>query len=148
MAEVKFTGKLTKHFELAEYTVNQTEECNINYEAMEHANLLEELRIWYGKPIRVNSWYRTPAYNKKCGGVSSSNHLRGTATDVLITFETDAEFIRFAQKWKAICKASGTVGEIGRYKTFTHLGSHIRYSNVFYNWDKRSGKQINMFYKI
>lgn len=148
MVNITYKGKLTKHFSSTEYTVNQTENCTINADAIEHAQLLEELREWYGKPIHVNSWFRTPAYNKKCGGVASSNHLRGTATDVLITFETDEEFLAFARKWKAICKKHGTVGEIGRYKTFTHLGSHILYSNVFYNWDKRNGTQINMFYKI
>lgn len=146
--EIEYKGKLTKHFSSEEYTVNQTEKCSINNEAIEHANLLEEMRVYWGKPIRVNSWYRTASYNKKCGGVSTSNHLRGTATDVMITFATDEEFLKFAKKWKAICKSHGTVGEIGRYKTFTHLGSHIKYSQVFYNWDKRSGKQINMYYKI
>lgn len=148
MAELLFTGHITKHFTQAEYTVNQTGACTINADAYEHAQLLEKMRAWYGQPIRVTSWYRTPEYNKKCGGVSSSNHLRGTATDVFITFDTDDEFIKFAKKWKQICTQAGTVGEIGRYKTFTHLGSHIKYSGTFYNWDKRSGKQINMKYNI
>lgn len=34
-----------------------------------------------GKPIRINSGYRSPALNKAVGGASSSAHLTGRAVD-------------------------------------------------------------------
>lgn len=34
--------------------------------------------------IRVNSWYRSPSYNKRIGGASNSMHLYGKATDIRI----------------------------------------------------------------
>jgi len=34
--------------------------------------------------INVNSWYRSPAYNKKIGGATFSQHVEGRATDVTV----------------------------------------------------------------
>lgn len=45
-------------------------------------NVLDPLRDWYGKPIRVNSGYRCPALNKAVGGVANSQHLTGQAADI------------------------------------------------------------------
>lgn len=45
-------------------------------------NVLDPLREWYGKPIRVNSGYRCTALNKAVGGVASSQHLTGQAADI------------------------------------------------------------------
>ena len=45
-------------------------------------NVLDPLREWYGKPIRVNSGYRCPALNKAVGGVANSQHLTGQAADI------------------------------------------------------------------
>ena len=145
---ILFKGKLTKHFTTEEYTVNQTENCNITVEALKHAEILEEFRIWLGKPMKVNAWYRTPEYNKKVGGVANSSHLRGVATDWGISGVSQADFIKYAKKWKALCKKHGVIGEAGLYKWGIHLGSHITYSKAFYHWDSRSGKQVNNPFKI
>lgn len=40
------------------------------------------IREEYGKPIHINSGYRTEAHNEKVGGVSSSSHLKGLAVDI------------------------------------------------------------------
>lgn len=37
-----FKGKLTKHFTIDEYMVNQTGNCQITREALKHFNILEE----------------------------------------------------------------------------------------------------------
>lgn len=44
-ATVKVT-KLTEHFSIAEYTVNQTGQCILNASAILHATCLEEFRRW------------------------------------------------------------------------------------------------------
>ncbi len=44
--------------------------------------MLDAARKIYGKPMRVNSGYRTEEHNKKVGGVSSSSHLKGLAADI------------------------------------------------------------------
>ena len=42
----------------------------------------EPLREWYGKPIRINSFYRSQILNVKVGGSSSSQHCKGEAIDI------------------------------------------------------------------
>ena len=45
-------------------------------------NVLDPLRLFYGKPISINSGYRCPELNRAVGGVSTSQHLRGEAADI------------------------------------------------------------------
>ena len=56
---------------------------------MEQANMinlvehiLDPLREAYGKPIMVNSGYRSAALNKAIGGAISSQHMKGQAADI------------------------------------------------------------------
>ena len=44
--------------------------------------VLDPLREWYGKPIYINSGYRSEALNKAVGGSKSSQHLLGQAADI------------------------------------------------------------------
>jgi len=52
--------------------------------AMQHVanNLFEPLREWYGKPIKINSFYRCPALNKLVKGSPTSQHVKGEAIDI------------------------------------------------------------------
>ena len=45
-------------------------------------NLFEPLREWYGKPIKINSFFRSLEVNKLVKGAKNSNHLRGEAIDI------------------------------------------------------------------
>lgn len=138
---------LTKHFYLKEYSVNQTTQVVITYESLIQAACLEEFRVWLGRPMTINAWYRTKEYNKAVGGNANSSHLRGCATDWSYPNLSQKNFIKYAKKWRAICKAHGVVGEAGLYKWGMHLGSCIKYSDTFYHWDKRTGRQVNMPFK-
>lgn len=148
MATVKVTG-LTEHFSLSDYAKDQTGTVPLSEDAILHAAMLEEFRRWLGRPIDVHAWYRTAAYNKSVKGISTSSHLKGTATDwsTNITI-TEEKFIKYAKKWKAICEAHGVIGEAGLYTWGAHFGSSITYSKKFYNWDSRSGAQKNNAFKI
>jgi zinc D-Ala-D-Ala carboxypeptidase len=42
----------------------------------------EPLREWYGKPITINSFYRSPALNKAVKGAKNSDHVKGMAIDL------------------------------------------------------------------
>lgn len=44
----------------------------------------EPLRKWYGKPIRINSFYRSQALNKAVGGSKTSSHTKGEAIDISV----------------------------------------------------------------
>ena len=44
--------------------------------------ILDEIRRRVGRPIRIESGYRTFAWNKEIGGKEGSWHLRGMAADI------------------------------------------------------------------
>ena len=46
--------------------------------------MLDSVREEYGKPIKINSGYRTEEANIKAGGVSNSSHLKGLAADLRV----------------------------------------------------------------
>ncbi len=92
IVQLNSQAKLSEHFKLGEFTKSSShpEVYNIpSHEAI--ANLkrvctwLEVLRERYGKPIIINSGYRSPQLNRKIGGVKNSNHLTGCAVDIRVT---------------------------------------------------------------
>ncbi len=42
----------------------------------------EPLREWYGKPIKINSFFRSAELNKAVGGSATSQHCKGEAIDM------------------------------------------------------------------
>lgn len=44
--------------------------------------LLDPVREAWGKPIKVNSGYRSAKLNKAVGGVANSQHMKGEAADL------------------------------------------------------------------
>jgi zinc D-Ala-D-Ala carboxypeptidase len=83
---------MTPHFTLAELTRSATgERLGIdNTPRQEHldkltltAELLERVRTLLGCPVIVTSGYRCMALNIAVGGVTSSDHARGQAADIV-----------------------------------------------------------------
>ena len=86
--------KLSKNFSLKEMTKSQTAlRRGIDNEPgdEEEANLqqlceqvLQKVRDHFGKPVNVNSGYRSPELNKAIGGSTTSDHCKGMAADIEI----------------------------------------------------------------
>ncbi|EQA61831.1 D-Ala-D-Ala carboxypeptidase family metallohydrolase [Leptospira alexanderi] len=81
---------LSKNFTLAELTVTQTGLVNspderqiINLKRL-CETILEPLKEVAGKPIQVNSGYRSPAVNRKIKGSITSQHMAGEAADICV----------------------------------------------------------------
>lgn len=72
---------LSEHFSTEEFADKSTGECKINPKLIE---ALEALRNLAGKPIHINSGYRTPSTNAAVGGVRNSQHELGNAADIEI----------------------------------------------------------------
>lgn len=53
--------------------------------------VLDPLREWYGKPIRVNSGFRCEALNEAVGGSDTSQHRLGEAADITVGSKTENE---------------------------------------------------------
>jgi uncharacterized protein YcbK (DUF882 family) len=74
---------------------------------------LQTIRDHVGKPIRVNSAFRSPAHNKAIGGASNSLHTLGLAADIVIDGMTPIEVASLANDMG--------LGGIKAYPTFTHI---------------------------
>jgi hypothetical protein len=59
------------------------EEAVRNLQALA-ANTLQPIRELWGKPVTVNSGYRSLALNRIIGGVSGSQHMKGQAADITV----------------------------------------------------------------
>jgi hypothetical protein len=58
------------------------------------ARLLEQVRAAVGKPITINSAYRSKRVNDAVGSKDSSQHLKGCAADIRVPGMTPDEVVR------------------------------------------------------
>lgn len=82
------------------------------------AELMERIRQFFGNlPITVNSWYRTPEWNRQCGGAKNSLHMRGMAVDFTVQGLKPSEVYNRLSK---VTKELG-IGGLAGYKGFVHV---------------------------
>lgn len=92
--------KLTPHFTLEEMTFTNHREFDNTPNMLQINNLqrlaefLEEVRSLLGKPIIIDSGFRSPDVNQAVGSTSVSQHLRGCAADFRVPGMTPAEVVK------------------------------------------------------
>lgn len=59
--------------------------------------VLQKIRDHFGKPVIVNSGYRTAKHNKAVGGETYSQHLYGTAADIQVSGVKPADVYAYAE---------------------------------------------------
>ena len=77
--------------------------------------ILQNIRTHFGKPVEINSAYRTPTKNKAVGGTEYSQHLYGKAADIVVTGISPKKVAAYAET--LLPKKGG----IGIYSTFVHI---------------------------
>lgn len=77
-------------------------------------SMLDEVREKFGKPIRINSGYRTLRHNAKVGGKAQSSHLKGLAVDIACS--TSLDRYRLLEALKSV-----GFNRIGIAKSFIHV---------------------------
>lgn len=113
-------GQLTTNFNISEFACKDgtAVPSTLLANAKALASSLQILRDAIGKPIRINSSYRTPSHNKAIGGVSNSQHLYAKAADIVVNGMTPASV---KKEIEALISAGNmTQGGIGLYNTFVH----------------------------
>ena len=107
------TKKLSANFKVKEFASSDgSDPIFISPELVE---ILQKIRDHFGKPVNINSAYRTPVHNKKVGGATYSQHLYGMAADISISGvhpKTVAAYVETLMP---------NTGGIGIYQTFTHV---------------------------
>jgi len=81
------------NFSPEEIACNGDGKVMLNFRALD---MLQKLRIKIGRPLILNSAYRSPAYNKKIGGAKASKHMEGIAFDVRMDNHNPEQFERAA----------------------------------------------------
>jgi uncharacterized protein YcbK (DUF882 family) len=121
----------SKYFNISEFHSNDGVEVPEKY----YGNLqklmtnLDVLREYLGSAIFINSGYRSPAHNKKVGGVSNSQHLYAIAADMRSLTKTPKEIKAAIET--LIAQGKMSKGGVGLYSTFVHYdvrGTNARWS--------------------
>lgn len=100
------------------------------------AKAFEAVRAAVGKPIVIGSAYRTPAYNRRIGGATHSQHCQGRALDLYPPKGWTLQAFYAAIRTVALSHTSGIHG-LGRYPTFVHLDIRPRADGMVTVWSGR-----------
>lgn len=107
--------RLSPHFRVREFH-SKHDPCDDVIVDANLLRLLENIRNFTGKPVHINSGYRSPEYNKTLKNASPhSQHCVGKAADIVIAGVPPARVAEIAECYL------GSSGGIGIYKTFTHV---------------------------
>ena len=111
---------MTKNFSIEEFNCNDGSEMPINiyHNMVKVANQLQILRNHLGKPIQINSAWRSEEYNASIGGVKDSQHIMGRAADIVVRDLTSTEVYNTIEE--LIEKGDMLQGGLGLYDTFVH----------------------------
>lgn len=121
--------KLSENFRVYEFRCRDgSDEVRISSETVAK---LQAVRDYFGRAVTINSGYRTPSHNKIIKGATNSQHVVGTACDIVVKGVPPAAVAAFLE---AKFPKSG----IGLYGSFVHIDSR-GYKSY---WDQRSGKQV------
>jgi len=129
--------KLTNNFTKSEFDCKSGEEMPLD--VLENVKLLaiqlQKIREYVGKPIRINSAYRSEAHNEAIGGVKTSQHILGKAADITIDTFTPDEVVSIIENMLTNEMLGGFyIGGLGSYNTFTHVD--IRDKKARWNFKK------------
>ena len=105
--------KLSENFKVKEFA--STDGADPIFISPQLIMVLQRIRSHFNKPITINSGYRTHARNNAVNGAKFSQHLYGTAADIVVSGISPIEVTKFAETLLP------NTGGIGTYSTFTHI---------------------------
>jgi uncharacterized protein YcbK (DUF882 family) len=115
--------KITPHFSSGEFDCRDGTPYPVRWlESRLHSLcvMLEIIREEFGgRPLSINSGYRTAEYNRSIGGARASQHVEGRAADIRIKGVSPGQVhdavLRLYNEGKL------NIGGLGAYPTFTHV---------------------------
>lgn len=115
----------SRHFTYVEFACK----CGCGFDSVDARliDALEDVRVHFGRAVRITSGCRCPAHNAHVGGSPRSQHLYGKAADFVVSgvhADAVARYLEAAYPWTA---------GIGRYTGRTHFD--VRTSKA--RWDYR-----------
>lgn len=126
--------RLTKNFTQREFRSRDGSKMPLDVleNIKELACNLQVLRDFLGESIKVNSGWRSESHNKAIGGVKTSQHVLGKASDICVKdIETDDLYLIIES---LIEQGEMKEGGLGVYDTFVHYD--IRGNRARWNYKK------------
>ena len=106
--------QITPHFKVREFACSDG--SDVVFVAPSLVDILEAIRVHFGRPVTVTSGYRTVSYNAGLKNSSKkSQHCNGLAADIQVEGHTPVEVYNYA------CSLLGNHGGVGIYNTFVHV---------------------------
>lgn len=117
--------KVSTNFKVNEFSCHGSGCCSVTKIDEKLVQYVQAIRDHFGVPVTITSAYRCKKHNKKVGGTSSSNHVKGMAADIQVKGITPAEVAKYAE-------SIGILG-IGLYETktdgyFVHIDTRTKKS--------------------
>lgn len=105
--------KLSEHFDSTEFACK----CGCGFDKIDPKliEVLEDVREFYGQPIKINSGCRCDVHNARVGGVRNGPHTKGIAADIVVKGVDEVEVADYLEE-----KYPDKFG-IGRYVGRTHI---------------------------
>ena len=130
--------KITSHFLLSEFACRDGTPYPaewIDDRLTPLCDLLEVVRAWFGRRVRIVSGYRTLAYNRRIGGALASQHPEGRAADFTVAgaapFTVHAAVLELHRSG-SLLERGVHLGGLGAYPGFTHVD--VRQGNRLARW--------------
>lgn len=134
---------ISKNFTLEEMTASRTAKEKgirnnpgqtdiVNLCGLVH-NVLQPLRKWWGREVKIGSGFRSLALNNAVGGVRNSQHMRGEAADLCI----DGDLAK-GRKWFEWIKANCDFDQL----IMEHNDKGSWWVHVSYRCDTKNRHQV------
>ena len=119
--------KLSENFNSTEFDCHGFGCCNETNVSLQLIDILQSVRNHFGKSVTINSGFRCKTHNKEVGGASKSNHLSGTAADIVVSGVSPLDVAKYLE-------SIGVLG-IGLYTWGCHVDTRTKKS--FWYSDKQ-----------
>jgi len=112
--------KLSTNFSISEFQSKDGSETPpmVILNLRKLAKNIQVLRDYIGKPIKINSGYRSPQHNAKIGGAKNSQHLTGKAVDIRVDGMTPKQLFDIIETLQN--KGKMDIGGLKAYNSFVH----------------------------
>jgi hypothetical protein len=107
------TKSLSTNFKVSEFACSDGSDAI--FISANLVTVLQNIRTHFGKPVTINSAFRTASKNKAVGGAAYSQHLYGTAADIVVKGVKPKDVAAYAETLMP------NSGGIGIYSNFTHI---------------------------
>lgn len=122
--------QLTANFKVREFACHDGSDTI--FISTDLAKVLQQIRGHFGRPVTINSAYRTEVHNRAEGGSPTSQHKYGLAADIVVQGVVPKEVAKYAETLLA------SKGGIGLYDWGVHVDVRAKRSR----WDSTSGREV------